>query len=95
MNALLVVLLSPLVGAIVLALLRPLRWAGWLNFGVSAVSFAAAIMLSWTVGAVGEVAGFTFRVDAFNVYLVALTTFVGLTTSIFSRPYMRHVCETG
>ena len=95
MNALLIVLLAPLAGAVVLALFRPLRWAGWLNVGVSAVSFAAAMMLAWTVATVGEVAGFTFRIDAFNVYLVALNTFVGLTTSIFSRPYMRHVCETG
>jgi hydrogenase-4 component F len=95
LNALLVVLFSPVAGAFALALLRPLRWAGWLNIGVSAVSFAAAIVLAGMVAANGEVTGITFRVDAFNVYLVALTTFVGLTTSIFSRPYMRHVCETG
>src|SRR5439155_2947275 len=30
-----------------------------------------------------------FFVDPFNVFLVALTAFVGLTTSVFSRPYMR------
>ena len=30
-----------------------------------------------------------FFVDPFNVFLVALTAFVGLTTAIFSRPYMR------
>ena len=30
-----------------------------------------------------------FFVDPFNVFLVALTAFVGFTTSIFSRPYMR------
>jgi hydrogenase-4 component F len=29
-------------------------------------------------------------IDAFNVYLVVLTAFVGLTTAIFSRPYMQH-----
>jgi len=27
--------------------------------------------------------------------LLVLTAFVGMTTSVFSRPYMRHVCETG
>ena len=36
-----------------------------------------------------------FYIDAFNVYLVVLTAFVGLTTSIFSRPYMRHEVERG
>ena len=30
-----------------------------------------------------------FYIDALNVFLVTLTAFVGLTTSIFSRPYMR------
>ena len=28
-------------------------------------------------------------IDPFNVFLVTLTAFVGLTTSLFSRPYMR------
>jgi hydrogenase-4 component F len=31
-----------------------------------------------------------FYVDAFNVYLIALTSLVGMTTAIFSRPYMAH-----
>jgi len=94
-NALLVTLLAPVCGALALGLIRPLRWAGWLNVAVSAVSFAAALVLAWTVAASGEVVGLTFRVDAFNVYLLVLTAFVGLTTSIFSRPYMRYVCEAG
>jgi len=93
--ALLLTLLAPVTGAIALALLRPLGLAGWLNVTVSAVSFGAAAWLTWTVAATGEVSGYSFRVDAFNVYLVTLTAFVGLTTSIFSRPYMRYVCETG
>jgi hydrogenase-4 component F len=95
MNALLLTLLAPLGGAGILALVSSLRIAGWLNVGLSAVSLAAATALAWLVAMGGEIAGFGFRVDAFNVYLVVLTTFVGLTTAIFSRPYMRHVCETG
>ncbi|MEJ2591131.1 MAG: hydrogenase 4 subunit F [Candidatus Thiodiazotropha sp.] len=95
MNGLLITLLTPVAGALALALLRPLNLAGWLNLAVSAVSFLASVWLAWSVATDGLVAGAGFRVDAFNVYLVVLTTFVGLTTSIFSRPYMRHVCETG
>src|SRR5690606_37578827 len=34
-------------------------------------------------------------VDAFNVYLIALTAFVGATTAVFSRPYMAHELERG
>ena len=36
-----------------------------------------------------------FFVDPFNVFLVALTAFVGFTTSLFSRPYMRIEQEHG
>ena len=36
-----------------------------------------------------------FFVDPFNVFLVALTAFVGFTTSLFSRPYMRIEHEHG
>jgi hydrogenase-4 component F len=39
--------------------------------------------------------GKLFYIDAFNVYLVALTAFVGFTTSIFSGRYMRHEVERG
>ncbi len=95
MNALILMLLAPVAGALLLALVRPLAVAGWLNVAVSSVSFAAAVWLAWQVAAAGEVSGSGLRVDDFNVYLVVLTAFVGLTTSIFSRPYMRHVCETG
>jgi len=94
-SALLLTVLLPLAGALVLALLRSLPLAGWTNVAVSALSFAASAWLAWSVAAAGEIAGLGFRVDAFNVYLVVLTAFVGLTTSIFSRPYMRHVCMTG
>jgi hydrogenase-4 component F len=94
MIALLITLLTPVAGALVLAVLRPLGPAGWLNVAVSTITFGAAAWLTWTVAGSGVIAGYSFRVDDFNVYLVALTAFIGLTTSIFSRPYMRHVCDT-
>jgi len=94
-TALLLMLLMPAVAAAVLALVRALPVAGWINVAASATTCAASFALAWQVGRRGEVAGATFRVDDFNVYLVALTAFVGLTTSIFSRPYMRYVCESG
>src|SRR5436309_397407 len=36
-----------------------------------------------------------FFVDSFNVFLVALTAFVGFTTALFSRPYMRTEQDLG
>ena len=95
MTPLLLTLLTPVAGALALVLLRSLRLAGWVNLAVSVICFATATWLAWSVASGGEVAGMSFRVDSFNVYLVALTAFIGVTTSIFSRPYMRHVCETG
>ena len=95
MNALLATVFTPLVSALVLAWVRRLAVAGWVNILAATASFAATLVLAWQVSQAGEVAGLSFRVDAFNVYLLVLTAFVGMTTSIFSRPYMRHVCETG
>jgi hydrogenase-4 component F len=95
MTALLVLMLTPLLGGLILALLRPLALAGWFNLAVSLITLGSAIWLAVLVANAGVIAGAQFRVDAFNVYLVVLTAFVGVTTSIFSRPYMRHVCASG
>ncbi|MBV5307951.1 hydrogenase 4 subunit F [Chromatium okenii] len=95
MTALLLMLFTPLLGGLLLALIRPPAWAGWFNLAVSLTTLGAAVWLAWQVAEIGVIAGSGFRVDAFNVYLVVLTAFVGVTTSIFSRPYMRHVCASG
>ena len=54
-------------------------------------TFLAACALTVRVINQGDqlVAHEQFFVDPFNVFLVTLTAFVGLTTSLFSRPYMR------
>ncbi|MEJ2480035.1 MAG: hydrogenase 4 subunit F [Acidihalobacter sp.] len=94
MSALLLTTFTPLAGALLLALLRGDRLAGWVNVALGALSFAASVVLAWGIAEHGVVSGFGLRVDAFNVFLVVLTSFVGLTTSIFSRPYMQHVLHT-
>jgi len=85
----------PLLGAALLVWVRQLALAGWINVLISVVTFIVALLLAIDVANQGVVQGSSFRMDAFNVYLFALTAFVGMTTSIFSRPYMRYVCETG
>jgi hydrogenase-4 component F len=82
---------SPLVGAVMLWLFGARRWAPDLNVLFSGATFAAACALTARVIATGPMllAREQFLVDPFNVFLVTLTAFVGLTTSIFSRPYMR------
>ncbi len=95
MSALWLMLAAPAVGALVLAAVPSLPLAGWLNTAFSAAALAAALWVGETVSRHGELASTYLRVDAFNVYLLVLTTFVGLTTAIFSRPYMREVCHQG
>ncbi len=85
----------PLMGTLVLAGIRSLQLAGRLNLGFCATTLAAALGLALRILQGGDLTGHGFHVDAFNVYLVVLTAFVGLTTAIFSRPYMAHVCREG
>jgi hydrogenase-4 component F len=97
-NLTFVVLLgTPLLGALLLGLLGARRWAPGLNVAFSALTFLAACLLTTRVITHGNllVMQEQFFIDAFNVFLVTLTAFVGLTTSIFSRPYMRIEAEHG
>jgi len=95
-QALTVTVFMPLAGALLLVGVRRLGLAGWLNVLICSITLAAALVLAFEVARLGVVTGKgSLRVDDFNVYLLVLTAFVGMTTSIFSRPYMQYVCETG
>src|SRR5258708_1493977 len=80
----------PLAGALALGALGARRWAPELNVAVSLATFLAACAL--TARVIGEgnllVAREQFFIDPFNVFLVTLTAFVCLTTSLFSLPYI-------
>jgi len=95
-TALYLTLLIPLVGIVVLALIGHLRHAGWVNVMLTGASLAASLWLAFIVLEHGPLLSPSklLYIDAFNVYLVALTAFVGFTTAIFSRPYMQHEVET-
>src|SRR5438477_5099541 len=85
------VLTLPRVGAAVLALIGERDIAPKVNVAASFCTFVAAVALTVRVISFGPmlVLDRLFFVDPFNVFLVALTAFVGFTTSLFSRPYMR------
>ncbi|HJV80981.1 hydrogenase 4 subunit F [Noviherbaspirillum sp.] len=91
MDALVLVLLTPLLGGLILGLIGDRDSAAELNVGFSLVTFIAAAMLTAQIIAGGPTFGFgkLLFIDPLNVFLVTLTAFVGLTTSLFSRPYMR------
>jgi len=81
----------PAAGAILLAFWGARRHAPEINAAFSLGTFLAAGALTLRVIGHGSVLLWReqFFIDAFNVFLVALTALVGLTTSLFSRPYMR------
>jgi hydrogenase-4 component F len=93
----LIVLGLPLLGALLLAIFGERRAAAELNIGISFATMGAVAVLVLQVLRNGSLLAFheQFFVDSFNVFLVALTAFVGFTTSLFSRPYMRIEQERG
>ncbi len=91
MIEILAVLGLPLAGAAVLAWVGHKPVAPKVNIAVSLATFLAAVALTLEVARHGPmlVLDRQFFVDPFNVFLVALTAFVGFTTALFSQPYMR------
>ena len=89
--ALTLILLVPAVGLLFLAVISSYRIGAWLNVALSATAFAGACLL-FTVPMQAEK---FFVIDSFNIYLVALNSFVGFTTSIFSASYIAHEIENG
>jgi len=84
-------LASPLADGIVLALFGHRPRAAEANIDFSLLTLVAAAALVARVVADGPltVAGDQFFIDSLNVFLVALTAFVAMTTAMFSAPYMR------
>jgi hydrogenase-4 component F len=81
----------PLAGGVVLALFGHRDVAMDLNVGFSLGTLLAACTLTAQVIANGPLFAWEreFFIDALNMFLVTLTAFVGFTTALFSRPYMR------
>ena len=87
----------PLAGGVLLAIVGHQRWAAEVNVAFSVATFVAAGALTVRVARGGTILAFQdqFFVDSLNVFLVALTAFVAMTTAMFSRPYMRIEEEHG
>ncbi len=91
---LLLVLGLPLIGTLILAIAGARRYAAEVNIGISFMTLIFASFLVLRIIRSGPLLVWheQFFVDSFNVFLVALTAFVGMTTAVFSRPYM-HIEE--
>jgi hydrogenase-4 component F len=93
----LLLLTIPAIGALALGMYGARPNAPELNVLLSLGTFLSACALTIHVIAAGDllVGHEQFFIDPFNVFLVTLTAFVGFTTSLFSRPYMRVEVEHG
>mgnify|MGYP001287950295 CR=1 FL=1 len=91
MATLFYVLGIPLLGSLVLAFTGQRDSAREINVAFSLATFIATCLLTVEVISGGPLFAWQqeFFIDPLNVFLVTLTSFVGLTTAIFSRPYMR------
>lgn len=97
MTALYLTLLIPLAATLLFAFIGHWKHAGTLNLLVCAATFATSLQCAIEVFDQGALMspGKLFYVDAFNVYLILVNALVGLTTAIFSGPYMAHEVEIG
>jgi len=95
--ALYLVLAIPLAGGLFEAVFGQHRFAAVCNTVFCALGFIASLWLGWIILQRGTLGAVTdqFRVDSFNVYLVILTSFIGMTTSFFSQQYMAHDIASG
>ena len=85
----LVLLSFPLLGGLWLGVTGQRARAPQANLLFSLATLGAAAFLAMRVLREGRVSAWDeqFVVDPFNVFLVGLTAFVGMTTAWFSRPY--------
>ena len=90
-NPLYLTLGVPATSAVVLFLIPGFRRAAQLNILASLVTFSASVALLWTRPPPND---YLF-VDDFNIYLVLITNFVCLTTSVFSVGYLAHELQIG
>jgi len=88
--ALQAVLIVPAVAVVLLAFVPNYKIGAALNVIASGLAFAAGVGLLFAPRIRTDV----LIIDDFNIYLVALTTFVAFTTSIFSASYIGHELAT-
>lgn len=94
---LLILLSISFIVAVILAFVGDKKYAPEINIAGSTITFFAGVALAIQVYLEGPIITGRqfFFVDAFNVYLAVLTSFVSMTTAIFSRRYMRLEREHG
>jgi hydrogenase-4 component F len=91
-DAVAALLWTPLVAAVLLALLPGQRLKAWLNAGACFLTLLFALTLLVTPR---PPAGIYMLIDDLNIVFIVLGSFVGFTTSVFSASYIAHELRTG
>ena len=91
MSAVFLIVGTPAISALLLAFISHYRTAARINVVASGLTFLASLGLFVE----RPIATPFILIDDFNIYLVALTAFVALTTSLFSARYIMHEVEIG
>ena len=91
MSALQAVLLIPALAAAALALIPGYRVSAGVNMAACLATLGVALSLVF----VRPSGGLYLRVDDLSVVFIALSAFVGFTTSVFSASYIAHEVEIG
>jgi hydrogenase-4 component F len=91
MTPLSTILWTPALAMVLLGFVANYRLGALINILACAITFAAGIAMLSGDRARSDI----FIIDDFNIYLILLTTFIGLTTSIFSATYISHELEIG
>ena len=91
MSPLVLVLATPLLGSLVLAIMGHRPHGRNVNVAFSFGTLFTATILTIRIVAQGPLFALNdqFFIDSLNIFLVTLTALIGFTTSVFSRPYMR------
>ena len=90
-DAMSTLLLIPIAAAMLLAILPGYRLTSRLNVAATLLTFLSAVSLFFG----RPKPGLYLLVDDLNNVFIVLTTFVGLTTSVFSASYIGHELEIG
>jgi hydrogenase-4 component F len=90
-DALEAILIVPLIAAAVIAVLPGYRLTASLNVVAALATFLLSVSLFWTEPHSGDY----LLVDDLNRVFIVLTTFVALTTSVFSASYIGHEIAIG
>lgn len=90
MIALYLILILPLFGALLMSIVGKKQCAGLINIAINAAGFVCAMFLTYYFFKHG--AFLTLKqqiyIDAFNLLIIILTTFVATTTSVFSNTFI-------